>query len=91
MAQHLDATSAAIRFLHFLRDNPTILPMAPDDPTDQEIQHRVGKAHACAWCEKPAQAAYAALPVLPDVYWRWLDLCRYCEVPVRSADEGHLF
>jgi hypothetical protein len=75
----------AAGLLYLLRDNPTLMPRAPDDRSAwaQAIEHRrLDEVHACLQCGGRADVAYIAevptdIPgVLPEP--RWLDLCRRC-------------
>ncbi len=64
------------RFLMLLRDNPTLLPAAPDDTTGAMMERRrQDEVHACLRCGERARTATIAGTSLGS---RWLDLCMAC-------------
>ncbi len=62
--------------LHLLKAEPTLLPVAPDDASGEDIERRRQEAHSCLSC---GQRATTVLIVAdPQGAWqgkRWLDLC----------------
>ena len=70
-------------FLHLLKAEPTLLPVAPADATAALIdRRRLDEVHSCLRCGKRAQMAFIAhTPIGP----RWLDLCAACSRPLYSA------
>jgi len=65
----------ADEFLMLLRDNPTLLPPAPDSSTAAMEYRGRDEVHDCLRCGERAQCAIVAGTVLGD---RWLDLCHGC-------------
>lgn len=67
--------SDADRFLILIRDNPTLLPPAPNG-TAAAIDHRGhDEVHSCLRCGQRANQAIIAHTSLGE---RWLDLCIAC-------------
>ncbi len=67
----------ADRFLMILRDNPTLLPAAPDASTAAMERRRLDEVHTCLRCGGRAQCALIAGTSLGS---RWLDLCWDCRI-----------
>ncbi|MBA2951978.1 hypothetical protein [Streptomyces himalayensis] len=63
--------------LHLLKAEPTLMPVAPDDASGEDIERRRrDEVHACLACGE--RATTALLVQDPHGTWqgkRWLDLC----------------
>lgn len=74
--------SAAERFLVLLRDNPSLLPAAPEGATAAQVDsRRLDEVHDCLRCGMRARQAFVADTTAGP---RWLDLCDECAQAVRS-------
>jgi hypothetical protein len=71
-----EPVSDADRFLMLLRDNPALLPEAPDEATAAQMHTRGREeVHPCLRCGGMNQAALVAETTFGP---RWLDLCWGC-------------
>jgi hypothetical protein len=72
---------AADQFLHLLKANPTLLPLAPAIDHGAAIERRRNdEVHPCLRCGQRAHCAFVAhfeVPAGPPEH-RWLDLCHPC-------------
>jgi hypothetical protein len=65
----------ADRFLMLIRDNPTLLPDAPNNSTAAMEHRQRGEIHTCLRCRERAHCAIVAGTSLGN---RWFDLCHGC-------------
>lgn len=67
----------ALGMLHLLKAEPTLLPVAPDNASGEDIERRRhNEVHACLVCGGRATTALVVSD--PHGAWqgkRWLDLC----------------
>lgn len=74
--------AGADAFLGFIRDNPSLLPEAPEPVeyagTALAIRRRaLDEVHQCVRCPRPAVLAFIAYTGTTGGH-RWLDLCAGC-------------
>ena len=77
----------AVESLQWLiRENPTLLPAAPDDYDGAAINRRARDAtHSCLRCGARAWVAYIADTAIGN---RWLDLCPPCASWFRYGNDA---
>jgi hypothetical protein len=69
-----------------LRENPTLLPAAPDDYSGVDINRRArAGTHMCLHCGGRAWTAYVADTKIGA---RWLDLCPACARWFRAGNDA---
>jgi hypothetical protein len=82
-----DGAMDAVGLLYLLQAEPSLLPVAPDDASGEDIERRrLDEVHSCLRCGERATTALIAED--PHGEWqgkRWIDLCYAHFAEVRAS------